>query len=76
MGKNKIFNSKNIPIIIIKISLICFVGIIVFLFTFFNKKEDTQIPRYKKTEEQKGKNSNNIKEKVERFKKNVNIDTP
>ena len=36
-------------------------------FTFFNKKEDTQIPRYKKTEEQKGKNSNNTKEKVERF---------
>ena len=76
MGKNKIFNSKNIPIIIIIISLICFIGIIVFLFTFFNKKEDTQIPRYKKTEEQKGKNSNNIKEKVERLKKNVNIDSP
>jgi hypothetical protein len=76
LGKNKIFNSKNIPIIIIIISLICFIGIIVLLFTFFNKKEDTQIPRYKKTEEQKGKNSNNIKEKVERFKKNVNIDSP
>ena len=62
MEKNKIFNSKNIPIIIIIISLICFIGIIVLLFTFFNK--------------QKGKNSNNTKEKVERFKKNVNIDSP